>query len=319
MKRRNRCFLSSPLVCLAACGAAEDMTDPTVFSASASEELVTKTPATLSEVLQEVSFAANDKANADSSSPNVGCLTFKCGIPLAKCGLEGSCRKTLECVKSCTSDDPDERQRCTITCVESTPSKAFAELSACMVKKKCVAPSSQSTCSLPRNPSVIAPMTLHDLEGPWFVARGLSRAYDCWPCQQMTFRGIDNQHSKYDYDYMVVPDRLTRIECNARPAPSATANAGRFSIDYEAYGVPGTDDWHVLSFPHPDYALVYYCGATAMAGQYRGAVMMSRIPAADMPDDILNTFESALTDAQLEPSVSVAQFCSVDHNDCQIP
>ena len=86
-------------------------------------------------------------------------------------------------------------------------------------------------------------------------------------------------------------------------------------MNYDAYGMPGEDDWYVLSYPHPDYALIYYCGSSTMDA-YRGGVVIGRSANTDIPIDILEEFEEALANAGLSTAPTLDDFCIPDNSGC---
>jgi hypothetical protein len=245
-------------------------------------------------------------------SPNLMCLATQCTQPLAGCTFERNCRVALSCTADCKMSDPEENQRCLINCVESNPSSRYDHLVGCMLEKNCLAKAPPRFCAKPRNTQQIAPVTLADLQGEWYVVRGLSRAYDCWPCQKMSFFNLKGSASSYDYEYRVGSNK-TKIQCTVEDLP--TPVPGRFFVKYKAHGVEGFDDWHLLSQPTRDHALIYYCGTTSL-DQYRGAVIITRTPFVPIPQSILQTFEQALHDADLEVPVSLNQFCIAEQRSC---
>ena len=254
---------------------------------------------------------------AGALEPDIACIAKSCGLPLASCALDHSCRTSLGCVQTCTADDPDTRQTCLIGCVEATPSAQYDSLTSCIVEHSCLPKTKPRACPWPRRPNAMAPVTLSDLEGSWQVVRGLSPAYDCWPCQTMKFSQQSPSQSRYDYEYMVKAPVLSRISCSVNTMLGDTGEPilGRFKESYLAHGVVGHDDWFVLSHPHPDYALLDYCGASAM-DSYQGAAVITRQPNAEVPTAVQEAFRQALKEADFSPPVTLDAFCPLDHRTC---
>lgn len=258
-------------------------------------------------------------AAAAPGTPDVGCILAHCGGPALACIGETACNAALNCTKACPTADADAQQRCNIQCLEGNPSTKFDDLTKCLVGNKCITPRPRVECALPRGAGAVAKVSLSDLDGAWYVVRGLSRAYDCWPCQKMTFAETTPTTSHYDYAYDVVAGRTSHIDCHLAAVEDAATPPsvvpGRFAVHYDAHGIPGDDDWYVLSRPSNDYALIYYCGETPMAN-YRGAVAISRKPSTALPDDVAAAFAKALAGAGLATPVTLGDFCTPDNGAC---
>lgn len=238
-------------------------------------------------------------------SPNLVCLATQCTKSFGACAFEINCILGLRCTADCKFTDPDENQRCLIGCIESNPSSRYDPLVSCMLERECMVKSPPRFCAKPQNKAQIAPTTLADLQGDWFVIRGLSRAYDCWPGQKMSFYNLKESISNYDYEYQVGKQK-SQFHCSVKDLPDPSP--GRFVVNYKVHGMEGSDDWYVLSQPNPDYALIYYCGTTAI-DQYRGAIVMSKKPDLELPQSVLQAFDQALQYADLKTPVSMTEFC----------
>jgi len=254
---------------------------------------------------------------AAALEPNVACIAANCGLQLGSCAFDSGCRTALGCVQHCTSNDAEVRQTCLITCVESTPTTKYDALTSCIVQHSCLPKPAPRSCPWPSHPNAMASVALSDLEGTWYVLRGLSPAYDCWSCQTMKFTQQSSSQSRYDYAYMVKSPLLSRISCSISSVMDdyRVAIPGRFHETYVAHGVVGNDDWFVLSQPHPDYALLYYCGTSAM-DSYQGAVVITRSPNSEIPAAIVNSFRQALKDADFPVPITLDSFCSIDNDAC---
>lgn len=255
-----------------------------------------------------------------NSDPSVLCIAFQCGGPLARCKMNRACNDALGCVRSCKSEDPVERQRCQIICAESTASPQYDRLVGCMLDKGCLPKKQPYACATPRNRQALAPVTLKDLDGSWRVIRGLSPAYDCWSCQKMSFARRAPNLSDYRYEYVVRHPRPASIACQVegiREGDAQEPTPGRFLVTYTAHNVPGKDDWYVLGYTG-DYALIYYCGDSAM-DSYRGAVVMARAAAGvtdELPDEVKSQFEMALKAADIDLPIGLGDFCTPDNSRC---
>ncbi len=261
--------------------------------------------------------AADDKQKGKMDA-SIWCMLTECIGPMWDCLTDANCRAKLKCADNCKSDDPELRQACFIECVAANPDKKFIALSACSANSKCITPPDYK-CPLPKNRNSIAPVTLKQMEGAWYVIRGLSRAYDCWSCQRMVFKRVSDTVSKYDYDYIPKGGKVDKVECTTTAMPFTPKETvicpGRFRVNYNAYTIQGMDDWFVLSYPNPKYMLIYYCGATP-TDIYRGAIVMSRSPETKIPADIEKIFDKALADAGLPSVLKLKDFGIPDNSPC---
>lgn len=238
--------------------------------------------------------------------PEAVCAVSKCAGPMVTCVLDGSCRSVAGCAARCArSAQGEDRQRCNIECVEDTPSARFDALSACLGDHGCFPAPPAFDCAAPRADQ-LAPVDLPALAGTWYVVRGLSRAYDCWDGQRMSFSPEKDGRWGYQYDYLV--DGAERsIPCTV--AAPGGAPPGAFAVDYLAHGLVGHDDWYFVGAPDPDHLLLYYCGRSA-TDAYRGAVVMSRVPDPTLPAGLEAELDATLAGSGLSVPTSLAGFCS---------
>jgi len=258
------------------------------------------------------------QSKMDASIP---CILFECTRPFFACVTDKGCRSKLNCTKECDKiADPEQRQLCLTECTAVNPNRKFLDLAASMAKNGCITPP-EYDCPLPRNRSQLAPLTLAQLEGDWWVIRGLSRAYDCFSCQKMTFHRISETVSTYDYTY--IPGKsgnvIDAIKCTITAIPYSPAETavcpGRFRINYNAYGMEGADNVFVLSHPRPDYLLLYYCGQTP-SDKYRGSIVISRSPETRIPAEIEKELNRALANAGLPTTLSLNDYRVPDNSAC---
>lgn len=252
-------------------------------------------------------------AQGKPMNPKYQCLAAHCGWQVAACEFEAGCRGTLGCVRGCAAQDGEQGQACMISCVETGATPKYDQLTACMAEHRCFPAPVAKACQAPANLSELAPMPLKALAGTWYVLRGLSRAYDCWPCQKMMFSELAASSARYDYEYRI-GEHVSRIQCQVAADGRGTAS-GQMRVSYRVHGMVGADDWYVLSQPRPDFALIYYCG-TNPADRYRGAVVIGRQAQAELPAAVVEDFRRALRAAGLALPVDLADFCVNDYRGC---
>lgn len=255
-------------------------------------------------------------AGVYSTVKSVACLLYHCWKPMVSCVIDGECRTQLMSLGDCVLKGGDAMMLCCID-VFSRPNEKLMAMMSSMGDSGCM-PEPVLNCALPTNRNQIAPVTLADLEGDWYVVRGLSPVYDCFSGQRYSFHQVSAAVSTYDYTYFPADkDSPTEIKCATTAIPFAPGETeifpGRFRVNYTAYGMPGVDDWFVLSHPNADYLLIFYCGASAI-DSYVGGIVLSRSLDTDIPEDILNAFEAALDNAGIADPITLADFCTPDNS-----
>ncbi len=220
--------------------------------------------------------------------------------PLWDCITDAGCRAKLSCAKNCDTVDAEEQQRCFIACVAANPNDNFTRLSACAANSKCVT-AGEYKCPVPKKSSLVM-VTQQQVEGVWYVIRGLSRTYDCWSCQKSVNRRINDTAAESDYVYTPTGGKPTIIRCTITAAPYSPEEKkicpGRAIVDYDVYGMHGRDNIYILAMPNPNYMLAYYCGSTP-TDNYCGATVTSRTPNTKIPPDIEKKLNEALASSGL--------------------
>ncbi|KAJ3314929.1 Violaxanthin de-epoxidase, chloroplastic [Blyttiomyces sp. JEL0837] len=266
---------------------------------------------------------------AKRASPNVGCLLLHCGGQVAACEADTTCRTGLNCLNGCSSQA--NPMVCQVQCMGAYPSQKLTDLNTCIFKNQCVpkVPPSGS-CPAPTNlaPVQKSGVTIDDLNGSWWVLRGLSPTYDYFACQQMKFTPINTTLHRYDYYYKaggIAKDNVSYIPCNATTITDTTSSTkapltGQFTINYSVFGGLGSDHWYFLSRPHPDFALIWYCGVSDAAGSYTGGVVAARDPYAVVPDAVLAAFQKDLADSAFPSTnnVTFADYKVVTNANCTV-
>ncbi len=244
------------------------------------------------------------------------CLMTNCWKPMVSCVINGQCRSELMGLSDCVYKGGDEMMLCFITAF-SDPCDKMLDMLNCWGEANCMTPPTPD-CPVPTNRAQIAPVTLADLEGDWYVVRGLSTVYDCWNCQKYTFHQTSSTTSTYDYTYFPGGNQAT-IKCTTTAIPFADGETaicpGRFRVDYMAYGMPGADNWFVISRPNSNYVFIYYCGASMM-DSYTGAIILSRTMDTNIPQNILDQFAAALANAGISEPVTLGDLCTPDNSSC---
>lgn len=265
----------------------------------------------------------------------LGCILFKCADNLLRCFLDKPCNQMLQCLSQCNMPglrlpgwppyssihDNEHSDRCSIRCVlRPLHTPAISAFLGCLTSKQCLTqqsapggrrptpspPSRPDNCPLPSR-RLMTFRYPEDLLGKWWVARGLSAVYDCWPCQSMDFSldttndpGLNQGSSnrlRYNYAMHIDNDLPRSIPCIVQPFNASLLSAsaaispivslgrqrqeeiGHLTTHYTVAELfSGTDDWHVLDRTEDNrFMLIYYCGQGELSpNRYQGAVVMIR-------------------------------------------
>ena len=128
------------------------------------------------------------------------CMQLKCMNELTMCLGDPTCAEALLCTSGCVTEP--EPERCQIECTVSNYSPLLDLVMACTFEKGCF-PEPTYDCPIPPDATSLADIDVSDLEGDWFVVRGLSNTYDCWDCQRYRFSATSATTADYVYLYTV--------------------------------------------------------------------------------------------------------------------
>lgn len=272
----------------------------------------------------------------------VGCVLGNCFGQLFHCLVDRTCSRMLRCLSACSLalDQTGENnlERCQIKCVLTPPehSPPVTKFLSCLSQHSCIRPvpdggddGQNDSCPLPRyqHRNFRYP---NDLLGKWWVLRGHSPVYDCWPCQTMTFshmytRILDEPIDMLRYDYTTMIDKRKRlvrhIPCTVQ-RHNSTEPDGHLMTRYTVADLfSGTDDWHVMDVSADGrFMLIYYCGMGELSsGRYQGAVVMTRDTTDErkitvLPTEMIARFNRALRLGGIQ--LDVGKFCVNDLSNC---
>ncbi|KAJ3323542.1 hypothetical protein HDU76_013615 [Blyttiomyces sp. JEL0837] len=261
-----------------------------------------------------------------AAGPNFPCMLLHCGLDLIECGIDQTCRNGLQCVSGCSN--AANPTVCQVQCFGAYNSPHLTNINTCLFKNNCVPAPPQdpnAVCPTPRNLTTIqqSGMTINDLDGSWWILKGLSPTYDYFSCQQMKFTPVTQSLHRYDYYYQpggVAGTKVSYIACNATTiidTQSNTPTIGQFNIDYSIFGGLGHDHWYILSRPHPDFALIWYCGHSSL-GLYTGGVVAARDPYAQIPEYVQQAFADAIVAANFDTPVKYDDYKAVSNVNCAV-
>jgi len=217
------------------------------------------------------------------ASPEV-CLALHCAIQTGTCYLDSDCKKVLECLQGCVGR-PDESP-CQFEC-ETTlgnGNQKFESLLQCMADNSCFPEVPPDGKCLAEDDQTVQTLTdLKQVEGEWWVTRGISCGQEGW---RGGFDRYPCQHARY---FRTETGWVNNITCSTKPeytldteiiatyTLASLPKPGIIQLDYtnDVPLLPQVENWKIVSFPSEDYMMVFWCG-TNPALDYNGGFVVSR-------------------------------------------
>jgi len=222
------------------------------------------------------------------AAPGNKCIQANCSSQAKACGTEWSCIKAGACNANCALPwHKKDRESCNLLCELSYGynSTKYRDLMQCMSDHGCLPLTKKSDgICLANDTDTIKNLTsLSQIPGKWWIVRGQNcgqnsdwpAGFDYFPCQRDDFvleNGAWIDHIAYCGG--------KNNKCST-PMLYTVANVSMTSPGVMTHWYtdpplkPQTEEWRVLSWPHPDWMLYIYCGATP-TGPYAGGSVVSR-------------------------------------------
>lgn len=248
------------------------------------------------------------------------CVVEHCSEVAGGCLLSAECRTASLCAKKCISDEWDKDnttekvhvQNCSNICAFSYRDKTYVDFIQCVAQHECIAfPPIPSHCHAPDHVSPLKQLSTKDLNGSWWVVKGLHPVYDCYPCQHLYFSQINSTAWKYQPKYQVyLANGSLGLIDDAYVLPN-TAPGQNISFLYYDLGLPHYETWWLIDeADDQSYLILYYCGHT-LQWYYDGALVLSRKMA--LPDADYSKIAAAYKQGA---AVNYDDFCSTKTANC---
>jgi len=237
------------------------------------------------------------------------CLGSNCLSELGSCVTDGQCVKTVGCVNTCMLDNLYSEEKvaaCAYLCemTHGYENTQFTDMMQCMLDNKCLTQYPEDGPCIGTNEDGLKHVKkMEDIEGDWWVLRGVNcgdsvypGGYDWYPCQHERFIKESNGQwiNKVTYcggsSDKCVTDMIVTVANVSMTAPGVVHH------DYtDAPLSPQSEDWRLVSWPHPDYALMLWCGRLPVL-DYAGGIVISRQKNdKEMPESVLKEFKKVLS------------------------
>lgn len=256
------------------------------------------------------------------------CIATTSKLLAARCMTDLQCLKTIGCINTCMLDNLhtfDKVAQCAYLCemTHGYENEPFTDLMKSMLNNGCLDQyPDDGPCIGSDDDAVQHATKMEDIEGDWWVIRGVNcgddpypGGYDWYPCQHERFikqesgQWINNVTycgGKQDH---CTTDIIVTIANVSMPMPGVVHH------DYtDAPLEPQSEDWRLVSFPHKDWALMLWCGRLPVL-DYSGGIAISRHKTDEnMPPEVLAEFSSVLKSHGLDWD----KMCPSNNNHCPI-
>jgi len=204
----------------------------------------------------------------------------QCASETVICLQDTPCREGLLCSMNCGvkyANDPMKLGPCEFGCqlLYTQGDDTFLTLLNCMIETGCLAKMPDNgECRLNNTDGLKNITTMDQIEGDWWVVRGVNNQIDTIPCQMNRI-----QHKPDDSwvanctlnDTLVSPPIEVRTTPLVKMDPPGTMTAiydvGTHQIEY----------WTIISYPHPDWIFMLWCGFNDVI-DYAGGIIQTRAP-----------------------------------------
>jgi len=255
-------------------------------------------------------------------------LAAHCPLKAVTCVTDLRCLQAVACINTCMLDNLhawDKVAQCAYLCemTHGYENEPLHDLLNCMLANGVLEQYPQDGPCLGGDGDAVGHVTsMADIQGDWWVVFGVNcgappypGGYDWYPCQHERFLLQENGQWINNVTYCgggqdtCTTDIIVTIANVSMPAPGVVHH------DYvDAPLAPQSEDWRLVSFPHPDYAFMMWCGRLPVL-DYAGGIVISRHRSAeDMPAEVEAEFKAAAAKFGLEWS----NLCPSNNKHCPV-
>ena len=279
--------------------------------------------------LADNELAAKYGGGLDTSLIDTSC--FKpdgaCGAAAQSCLKTDNCRRGMTCTAKCLGDNA-----CITGCFAKYGNEPMNDLLECSIErheciKVAILPGGPDLASEAPLPPImpVADFDAKSLEGSWYKVMGYNDRYDCFDCQQNTFKSAGWDKLDVSVEFQMprpgrhgeassYPLRLSeKLVFDGKQAPDALLSQKHRHARTEGhmFGLTFWENWSVIgqnSKDEPEFKFVHYSGKTSQ-NTYEGAFVYAREPALP-PGAKAHVYQLA-KQAGWAPS----EFCAVRNGD----
>lgn len=254
------------------------------------------------------------------------CIGSNCKLAAAKCFTNKKCAQTIGCINACQLDNidtVDKTAACAYICemTHGYENTQFKDVINCMLDHKCLVEYPEDgPCKGSNSDAITSVKTMEDIEGDWWVLRGINcgegvypGGYDWYPCQHERFIKTESGQWINNVTYCggqhdnCITDIIVTIANVSMPAPGVVNH--KYT---DAPLDPQEEDWRLVSMPHPDYALMLWCGRLPVLDYAGGIVISRKKDDSAMPAEVVEEFRSVLK----KHDIDWDKTCPSNNNHC---
>jgi len=221
------------------------------------------------------------------------CVLEHCAGATGTCMLDSDCRNALLCTRKC--GNPPTNQTCIFQCQSDFENDVYNDMIKCWMQDndcehyqkdykrwtQCKSMDKVPPLTTFRGQPLTADVANQLLEKNWVVARGKSKAYDCFDCQFLYWIARPDGDMNYAATYKIHKSNgdIRWNQC-LYTAKNWQGSVGRFRLNVTNYGgLSHLEDWRLLGADEsatPQWIAMYYCGDAAAVGEaYEGAFVLT--------------------------------------------
>ena len=183
----------------------------------------------------------------DKSNPDIFCIMEHCGSQSGACMSDRDCRINMQCMLKCGLTN----NSCMYECMNTYEDKIFDAMMKCLVDDHhCLTmqpPDPTFRCTPPKQ--VIKNLTLSQIQGSWWIVRGLNRDYDCFDCQLSTYKPTAvamNYTLEEKYDVVMLNGSVRHRLVVQQVEQKNPSNGGLLDYTNTMMGLTMYEKWQVL-------------------------------------------------------------------------
>ena len=251
-------------------------------------------------------------------SVDIACMFEHCLAESVSCLTNQGCRDAIICDQKCLnewdSDTTKEKfhiQNCTNICAWTYVDKIYQTFIRCLTTHQCLTfPPIPKTCRAP-NIHPLKQLSIKDLEGDWWVVKGLHPVYDCYPCQKLYFTAINENSWNYSTQYEVYLANGSLSLAYLQTVLSTNVPGSNISFIYDDIGLKHYETWWLIDkADDSSFILLYYCGNT-LQWNYEGALVLARNTTLDEA-----SYAQIATSYKQAVSLNTTEFCNTSTQLC---
>lgn len=222
---------------------------------------------------------------SDHGHIDIACMLEHCFTETTSCLINQGCRDAIICDEKCMNEwDSDTTkgkfhiQNCTNICAWTNVDDTYETYLRCVTSTshQCIKfPPIPKTCRAP-NIHPLKQLSVKDLQGDWWVIKGLHPVYDCYPCQKIYFSPLNETFWNYTSYYQVYQANSSLSVAYLQTVVPTNVPGTNLSFTYDDIGLMHSETWWLIDKAEDSsYILLYYCGST-LEWNYEGAQVLAR-------------------------------------------